>query len=410
MRWTKEKDEAVFECLDSLEWVIWEGREWWADGIWLKEPENARNWVSNRLGFSIDKQTFKILLIRYLRGFVEDRQPIFQEEKDIVVLRPKPSYFFPLRYSKRCLREGLWYPVRNEAESGCSLYFMPPRGDLEVLTQEHWPNGVYCIEEWGVGRERNLDPSGTIDDLFEFWSFLACDVKEGWELSLALILPALFGQGRAMFMIVGSDWEAQERLLVRIISLVGLPTTFVSTQSIYERVYCLWKESFICVSMCNSHMASTSQSSRLIKLAMEGTIISVRRPRTTLTVDKFRLDAPVFICSAGIKVHERLASRSLDIHLRGTSLSTRFDYKYHLQPRALMGAFRLFQKAAQVKLTGEFSDYVTNGGCPDVVGIYIPYMDWMEWAYRYACVLGIENKFLDYLKRTDKWNPSYKKG
>jgi hypothetical protein len=409
MRWTKEKDEAVFECLDSLEWVRWERRKWWADGVWLRDIETAKFFVASRVGFPIGKQTFKSLLDIYLSGFVKEHYPRFRQEEETVVLRPTPSYLSPSNYLRRGPREGLWYPVWNEADSGCSLYFMPTQGDLEVLTQEHWPRGVYCIRDWRIGREKSLDPSGTIDDLFEYWRVLAQDVEEGWELSLALMLPALFRQGNIMFMIVGSDYYVQDHLMYRIFRLVDWDPILVASRSPYKQARSLWGQSFVYINYLNGHIASEPESARLVKLAMEGNIISVRRPRTDLTVDKFWLHAPVFICSAGVKVHEKLALRSLDIHLRDTPEPPYFKDKYRLAPKALMGAFRLFQKAAQVKLTGEFGDYITNGGSPDIVGIYIPYMDWMQWAYRYACVLGIENKFLDYLKRSDKWNPSYKK-
>jgi len=399
MRWTKEKDEAVFECLDSLEWVIWEGRKWWADGIWLKEIEDARFCVSNRLGFPIGKQTFKSLLNMYLTGFVDEHQPKIRDEisEEIVVLRSTPSYLSPSLYLRRGPREGLWYPVWNEADTGCSLYFMPTQGDLQVLTQEHWPRGVYCIRDWGLGREKSLDPSGTIDDLFEYWSVLAQDVEEGWELSLALMLPALFRQGNIMFMIVGSDSYAQDHLMYRIFRLVDWNPILVASRSPYKQVRSLWEQRFVYINYLNGHIASEPESARLVKLAMEGNIISVRRPRTDLTVDNFWLHAPVFICSAGIKVHEKLASRSLDIHLRNTPEPPYFKDKYRLAPKALMGAFRLFQKASQVQPPEYFSSRIA-------------YRDWMVWAYCYAYVLGVENKFLDYLEKADKLSQSYKKG
>jgi len=409
MRWTKEKDDVVFECLDSLDWVLWEERKWWGDGIWLKEPEEARFLVSDKVGFWIGKQTFKSLLNIYLKGGVKERIPKFRREEEVVVLRPTPSYLSPSKYLKRGPRKGLWYPVWNKDSLACSLYFMPTQGDLQVITQEHWPQEVYCIRDWGIGREESIDPSGTIDDLFEYWSVLAQDVKEGWELSLALILPALFRQGRISFMIVGSDYYAQDHFMYRVFRLVDWRVTMIAPASAYKEVRSLWKQSFIYINHLNRRMASDPERVRLIKLAIDEWGVMVRRPYTDLEVDTFTLHAPVFICADRVKVHEKLATRSLDIHLRDTPLPPYFRDKYPLQPRALIGAFRLFQKAAQVELSGDFGNYVTNGGDPAVVGIYIPYMEWMHWAYRYACVLGIENKLLDYLRKADKLSPSHKK-
>jgi len=396
MRWTKEKDDEVFQCLDGLEWVHWENRNWWADGIWLKNPEDARFWVSNRVGIPIGKQTFRSLVDIYLRDFVEGHYPNIREEKEVVVLRSTPSYLYPLGHNRRGPREGLWYPVQNEDGLKCSLYFMPTQGDLEVIAQDHWPQGVYCIREWGLGREKSLDPSGTIDDLFEYWSILAQDVEEGWELSLALMLPALFRQARVMFMIVGGDLYAQDHLMYRIFRLVDWSSTLVYTKSAYKQVHGLWKQSFIYINHFNHRKASDSESVRLVKLALDEIGVIVRRPRTDLIADEFTLCAPVFICSAGVKVHEKLATRSLDIHLRDTPLPPYFKDKYRLAPKALMGAFRLFQKAAQVQPPKTFDSSIA-------------YRDWMDWAYRYAYVLGVENKFLDYLEKADKWSPSYKK-
>jgi hypothetical protein len=413
MRWTKEKEDEVFQCLDGLEWVRWESRKWWADGIWLKDlkdPDDLRYLVSSKVGFLIGKQTFRSLVDIYLSGFVKGHYPNIREEEEVVVLRSTPSYLSSSSYWRRGPREGLWYPVCNKADFRCFLYFMPTHGDLEVITQEHWPQGVYCIREWGLGSEESLDPTGTIDDLFEYWSILAQDVEEGWELSLALMLPALFRQGKVMFMIVGGDSYAQDHLMYRIFRIVDWSPTLVYTKSAYRQVYGLWKQDFVYINRLNHFMASDSESVRLVKLTLDGNRIIVRRPRTDLIVDEFGLYAPVFICSASVKVDEKLATRSLHIHLRDTPLPPYFKDKYRLQPKALMGTFRLFQKAAQIKLSGDFGNYVTNGGDPNVVGIYIPYMGWMHWAYRYACVLGVENKLLDYLERADKWKPSYKKG
>jgi hypothetical protein len=397
MRWTKEKSEAVFECLDSLEWVWWEQREWWADGVWLKKPEDARFCVSNRLGFPIGKQTFKSLLSIYLRGVVKEHYPNIRKEEEIVVLRSTPSYLLPSRYLRRGPREGLWYPVWNEADSGCSLYFMPTQGDLEVLTQENWPRGVYCIRDWRLGREKSLDPSGTIDDLFEYWSVLAQDVEEGWELSLALMLPALFRQGNISFMIVGSDYYAQDHFMYRVFRLVDWDPTLVAPASAYKQIRSLWKQSFVYINRLNSRMASDLKRATLVKFAIDGQGVMVRRPYTDLTVDIFTLHAPVFICSADVKVHEKLALRSLDIHLRSTPEPPYFKDKYRLQPKALMGAFRLFQKASQVQRPEYFSSRIA-------------YRDWMGWAYRYAYVLGVENKFLDYLEKADKLSQYSEKG
>jgi len=400
MRWTKEKDEAVFECLDSLEWVIWEGRTWWADGVWLKEPEDARFLVFMNVGFWIGEKTFKSLLNIYFSGLVKGHQPNIRDEisEEVVVLRSTPSYLFQTKWRlRKGPREGLWYPVQSEGDFTCSLYFMPPQGDLEILTQEQWPQGVYCIREWGIGREKSLDPSGTIDDLFEYWSTLARDVEEGWELSLALMLPALFRQGKVMFMIVGSDYYAQDHLMYRIFRLVNWGVTLVAPASAYKQARGLWKQSFVYINRLNGRMASDLKRATLVKFAVDGQGVMVRRPYTDLTVDEFTLHAPVFICSAGVKVHEKLALRSLDIHLRDTPEPPYFKDKYRLAPKALMGAFRLFQKASQVQPP----EYFSSG---------IAYRNWMVWAYRYAYVLGVEDKFLDYLEKADKLSPSYKKG
>jgi hypothetical protein len=397
MRWTKEKDEAVFECLDSLEWVIWEGRKWWADGIWLRDIEAARFLVASRVGFPIGKQTFKSLLNMYFGDFVEEHYPNIRGEKEIVVLRSTPSYLSPSLYLRKGPKEGLWYPVWNEVDPGCSLYFMPPQGDLEILTQEQWPHGMYCIREWGIGKEKSINPSGTIDDLFEYWSVLAQDVEEGWELSLALILPALFRQGNISFMIVGGDYYAQDHFMYRIFRLVDWGITLVAPASAYKQARSLWRQSFVYINRLNGRMASDLKTATLVKFAIDGQGVMVRRPYTDLTVDEFTFHAPVFICTADVKVHEKLASRSLDIHLRNTPEPPYFKDKYRLAPKALMGAFRLFQKASQVQPPEYFSSRIA-------------YRDWMVWAYRYAHVLGVENKFLDYLEKADKLSQSYKKG
>jgi hypothetical protein len=394
MRWTKEEAEAVFECLDSLDWVRWEGRKWWADGIWLRDIEAARFLVASRVGFPIGKQTFKSLLDIYLKGSVNEHQPKIRDEisEKVVVLRSTPSYL------RKTPKQGLWYPVQTEGGFPCSffLYFMPPQGDLEILTQEQWPQGVYCIRDWGIGKEKSIDPSGTIDDLFEYWSVLAQDVEEGWELSLALVLPALFRQGNISFMIVGGDYYAQDHFMYRIFRLVDWNVTLVAPASAYKQARSLWKQSFIYINSLNGRWASDLKKATLVKFAIDGQGVMVRRPYTDRTVDEFTLHAPVFICSAGVKVHEKLVTRSLDIHLRDTPEPPYFKDKYRLAPKALMGAFRLFQKASHVQPPEYFSSRIA-------------YRDWMVWAYRYAYVLGVENKFLDYLEKADKLSPSYKK-
>jgi len=385
MRWTKEKDDEVFQCLDGLEWVHWESRKWWADGIWLKNPEDARFWVSNRVGIPIGKQKFESLLNIYFR------RRYGELATKINILRPTPTYLVIGE------KDGLWYPVSKRNSTSCTLYFMPSRGSFEVIPQENWPHGVYCVKEWGIGIEERFDPSGTIEDLFEYWSTLAQDVEGGWELSLALMLPALFRQGSISFMIVGGDYYTQTAFMFRIFSLINGPNTFTDTKSAYRLIYFLWKQGFVYIQRLNRRLASDPKTASCVKFAITGGKVEVRRPRTSMTLDVFTLHAPVFICSAGVKVHEKLATRSLDIHLRDTPLPPYFKDKYRLAPKALMGAFRLFQKAAQVQPPKTFDSSIA-------------YRDWMGWAYRYAYVLGVEDKLLDYLRRADKLSPSYKKG
>ncbi len=378
--------DAVFECLDKLNWVRWEDKVWWADGPCLKEPEKASFLVSKMLGLWIGERKFRSLLRIYLRGGVKKNHLNIRDERTerIVVLRPTPSFHEIDNLS------GLWYPVVSPQYPRFLLYFVPPKGDLKVLIEDSWPKGMYCLNEWGAGQERNFDPSGTIEDLFAYWRILAQDVEEGWELSLALVLPALFRQGRVMFMIMGGSAYEQEVFMSRVSRLIGWNQFPAYSKSAYKQARSLRSQSIIRINRFNRRLATDKEWSRLVKLTLDGTGVLVRRPRTDLVVDKFSLSAPVFICSAGIKVHERLATRSLRIHLRDTGLPPSFPNKDLLQPKALMGAFRLFQWASHVVP-------------PENLGNLTPYVDWAHWAYCYAKVLGVEERFLAYLKQADEY-------
>ena len=386
MRWTKEKDEAVFECLDSFEWVRWKDELWGVDRKkWLLSLDSLIFRIYTKTGVLVNK--------RRLRRYLMWKQPPVQYPE--LVLRQTPVYAIVNG------TPGLWYAAlrKNVKVPEIILCFMPPEGDLQILSTESWPKGVYIHPR--IGDEWYIDPSGEINDLLEYWNLIAKDIGEGSELSLSLMLPALFKQGNAIFLLVGGSVHKQENFMRSALSLIfgeKDEINLVDGSSPYYIITEMSNNDFIYLCHKNKRVLENAGYDIQMALTWEGTYL--RKPNTDEFVT-LTLDNSAFICATGVYLPPKLARDSLRLHLKEFSYISEHDHVGVSRAKALMGAFRLFQKAYHINPPENLPYHIC-----DVYWMRPKYRDayrsWLFWAYRYAKVLGVEEQLLAYLNRADK--------
>jgi hypothetical protein len=387
MQWTKEKEDAVFECLNSLEWVRWKDKLWFVDKRWLVSADSLRLRllrIYKNTGVWIDERRIRTIVRRYLMW----KQPPIQYPE--LVLRQTPVYAIVNG------SPGIWYAAWSENAQKVMLYFMPPEGDIQILPIENWPKGIYIHPR--IGAEWYIEPSGEINDLLEYWNLIAKGIKEGSELSLSLMLPALLRQGNAIFVLVGGSPHEQEDFMSSALSLIfgeESEISLVDGKSPYSVITKM--ANFDLIYLCYKNKRVMENVGHDIQMALTWEGAYLRKPGTDEFVT-LTLDSSVFICAAGLYLPSKLAKYSLRLHLERLPHVSDHESVAKSQSKALMGAFRLFQKAYHVTPPENLPYHIC-----DVYWTHPRYRDayrsWLVWAYRYAKVLGVEDQLMAYLER-----------
>jgi len=274
-------------------------------------------------------------------------------------------------------RAGLFYIVED------GLLFVPSEGEPLDLGGMR-PYGVYHLA--GAGEGRRLDLAGEEADFWAYWEAATSPLEWGAKVSAAVMLPVLLGQASGGWVFVGGVWGAQAEVFSALIYLVWgrYPVPVGSDLTTMG----LWSDAHLDY-IAETGLVGVYKVSGGRQKALEGVASELGRARA----GRHRVG---MVCGASYALSPSEAPTLLRVPLQnakrggvrvgGGKVSVR-EALALIQPKALMGAFRLFQRAAKVS--------------PDAHPV-CAFSDWGAWALRYAEVLGVSEEvrsiFADYVR------------
>jgi hypothetical protein len=331
------------------------------DGVLYSSEQVAD--FANAVGISVKPELIQKVLTR--RGWVEF------SPYEVDDLRHKVVGFFPLRgwYNGA---EGLYYLT------GQGMVFIPLTGEPIMFGQDR-SHGYYRFA--GVGADRRLDLAGTEADFWAYWE--AATNPLGWDarVSAAVMLPVLLGQTTGGWILCGGEPFGELSLFMLLVLLVWghLP----------EKMGMVVPEKF----------RSKAHERYIERTGLVGLFLPPDCRLDVLARVELAFGAPPFtrqrvgvVCSGGQSVPSEEARRLLRVPMKPQTFPVFWKHGGfgRLQPKALMGAFRLFQRAAQ-------APYSSHPICAVTGWVY----KWGAWALRYGEALGVREEvaavFSDYL-------------
>jgi hypothetical protein len=282
------------------------------------------------------------------------------------------------------------FPFGMEGESGCCLYYLLGDGVLLVPSdgeplagQSLGRFGLYAFA--GAGDGRRLDFSGEEEDFWAYWDVVTAPMEWGAKVSAAVLLPVLLGQASGGWVFLGGSWGAQTEVFSALFYLVcgRYPAPF----GLDLHPAKLWSDEHWDY-IAETGFVGVYKVSGGRKSALENVASEVRRAWGV----RRRVG---MVCGASYPLSPSEAPSLLRVPFRnerrsGVRLGGKVSTKEALaliQPKALMGAFRLFQRAAKV---------------PPPTHPVCSFSDWGSWSLRYGEALGVREEvsaiFSDYVR------------
>jgi len=271
---------------------------------------------------------------------------------------------------------GLFYLV------GDRVVFVPSDGE-PMECGDVASLGFYAFA--GSGEGRRLDFSGEEADFWAYWEAVTAPLEWDAKVAAAVLLPLLLGQASGGVVFVGGYWNAQSEVFSSLIFLVWgrYPVPF-GLDSFPAK---LWGEEHW-EYIAETGLVGVYKVSGGRKTALEYVASEVERAWG----DRRRVG---MVCGASYTLSPSEAPLLLRVPFRnvrrsGLRLGGKVSPKEALaliQPKALMGAFRLFQRAAKVSPA-------SHPVCA--------FSDWGAWSLRYGEALGVREQvgaiFSDYVR------------
>jgi hypothetical protein len=274
-------------------------------------------------------------------------------------------------------RYGLFYIVEE------GLLFVPAEGE-PVAFEGMRPYRVFHFA--GAGEGRRLDFSGEEEDFLAYWEVATSPLEWGAKVSAAVLLPPLLGLASGGWVFVEGSWGAQTEVFSALIYLVWgrYPVPVGSDLTTMG----LWSDAHLDY-IAETGLVGVYKVSGGRGKAWEGVASELRRARE----GRHRVG---MVCGASYSLSPSEAPSLLRVPLRkakrggvrvGSEKVSAKEALALIQPKALMGAFRLFQRAAKV----------VSPAHPVTA-----FSDWGAWALRFGEVLGVREQvsaiFADYVR------------
>jgi hypothetical protein len=283
---------------------------------------------------------------------------------------------FPLAWA-HAGQYGLFYIVED------GLLFVPADGEPIVCGADR-PYLVYHFA--GAGEGRRLDFAGGEEDFWAYWAVATSPLEWEAKVSAAVLLPVLLGLASGGWVFVEGSWGAQAEVFSSLVYLVWgrYPVPVGSDLTTMG----LWSDAHLDY-IAETGLVGVYKVSGGRGKALEGVASELGRARE----GRHRVG---MVCGASYALSPSEAPSLLRVPLRkakrggvrvGSGKVTAKEALELIQPKALMGAFRLFQRAAKA--------------IPSAHPV-TAFSDWGSWALRFGEVLGVCEEvsaiFSDYVR------------
>jgi ABC-type dipeptide/oligopeptide/nickel transport system ATPase component len=366
----KAELEEVEAALLSYKWVEWQGEIWVEDGHRLvpTKPASIQNLLL-RHGIDIGKERLEKVLAGVL-----DNIPVEQLRGIVLLDGPK--------YGKVAGIEGIWM------RRGGTLYVVTPNGGLQFPFGK-WPKGVYVLHN----RDKDMLPNweGTIEDLLAYWRGVSGRLAMDQRVALAMLLPPLLDQAHIGLILKGPAGSGKSTLL-RAIAYLRLGRRSKSSQGLNMRDYMavLDKKAMVFYDE-TSYIPNDLQTA--LKSMITGDGIEIRALYSNKETAENEMFGSVIFCATKLEnlqadLRTRCFVWELESKGGGEYEGEILAFCAALWRRALAGAVKLYQEAA--KLPPPPRNFMPE----------IRFREWLSWAYRYAQVLGVADKFVQQVRRS----------
>jgi hypothetical protein len=369
----KKKDAAFEEVLAVLmgyEWVEWLGGTWAVLGRRLIPANLDRvHGLLRRCRIEIGKETLNSFLADLL-----DALPTKMLDGIVVSEAPK--------YGKAGGIRGLWM------RRGTDLYVVTA-DDIRHFPFGEWPEGVYTLSY----KQRDYWPDwrGEPEDLFAYWEGVTNRLTIDKWVALAMFLPALLDQGHFGLILRGPAGTGKSTLQ-KAMGYLRLGRSPKTPQGVTMRDFLtvLHQKAIVFFDEVG-HMSEEMQTA--LKSMITGSGLTMRALYKDLEeVENEMLGTAVFCTTKLERLQSDLRTRCFvwELENKGSweSEGEILEFCKRLWRRALAGAIKLYQKAAKLPPP------------PKNLLPELRFRDWLPWAYRYAQVLGVTDKFVAYVRKS----------
>jgi hypothetical protein len=362
--------EEILEVVWKHKWIEWGGETWLLEPPLLTRAtlENIHSLLlQNRVEISKERlRTFFDKLMKFL--------PVSPMEGVVVTEAP--------RYGKTGGIRGLWFRHKSD------LYVVTPN-EIKHFPFGQWPEGVYVLDL----RQRDyiIDWNGTPEDLLAYWDGVTNRLAGDQRVALAMYLPALLDQGHIGLILRGPAGSGKSTLKKALgyLRLGRAPKTPHGTTA-RDFMAVLHQKAIV---FFDEVSAMPDEMQTALKSMITGDGMAMRSLYTDLEeVESDMMGTAVFCATKLEYLHSDLRTRCFVWELEnkggGEYEDEIEDFCKKLWRRALAGAIKLYQQAAKLPPP------------PKNILPEIRFRRWVSWAYRYAQILGVADKFVAYVRKS----------
>jgi hypothetical protein len=361
--------EDILEVVWKHKWIEWGGETWLLEPPLLTRAniDNIRALLLQN-GLEISKErlnTFFDKLMKFL--------PV--SPMDGVVVSEAP------RFGKAGGIKGLWLRQKND------LYVITKDG-VKHFPFGQWPEGVYVLDL--RQRDYMIDWNGTLEDLIAYWDGVTNRLVGDKLIALAMYLPALLDQGHIGLILRGPAGSGKSTLKKALGYLrLGKAPKTPHGATTRDFMAVLHQKAMV---FFDEVSAMPDEMQTALKSMITGDGMAMRSLYTDLEeVESDMMGSAVFCATKLEYIHSDLRTRCFVWELEnkggGEYEDEIEDFCKKLWRRALAGAIKLYQQAAKLPPP------------PKTLLPEIRFRRWVSWAYRYAQVLGVADKFVSFVRK-----------
>ena len=362
--------EEILEVVWKHKWIEWGGETWLLEPPLLTRAnlDNIRALLLQN-GLEISKErlnTFFDKLMKFL--------PVSPMNGVVVTEAP--------RFGRAGGVRGLWFRHKND------LYVVT-KDEIKHFPFGQWPEDVYVLDL--RQRDYMIDWNGTPEDLLAYWNGVTNRLAGDKLVALAMYLPALLDQGHIGLILRGPAGSGKSTLK-KALGYIRLGRAPKTPHGITARDFMavLHQKAIV---FFDEVSAMPDEMQTALKSMITGDGMAMRSLYTDLEeVESDMMGTAVFCATKLEYLQPDLRTRCFVWELEnkggGEYEDEIEDFCKKLWRRALAGAIKLYQQAAKLPPP------------PKNLLPEIRFRRWVSWAYRYAQILGVADKFVAYVRKS----------